>query len=75
MSVLMLDEGPEGEDFVLTRKLNLHENHRHGEDILDQVSIVGYLCPHIIFVLQLVGWIRDGRERDYQLFKRNPTPG
>ena len=34
----MLDEGPEGEDFVLTRKLNLHDNQRHQEDILDQVG-------------------------------------
>ena len=38
VSVLVFDEGPGGEDFVLTRKLNLHENQRHRQDILDQVG-------------------------------------
>ena len=36
----MIDEGPQPgtEDFVLTRKQNLHENHRHRQDILEQVG-------------------------------------
>ena len=38
MSVLMFDEGPGTEDFVLTRKENLHENPRHREEILNQVD-------------------------------------
>ena len=38
VSVLMFDEGPGTEDFVLTRKENLHENPRHREEILNQVD-------------------------------------
>ena len=38
VSVLMFDEGPGTEDFVLTRKENLHENQRHREEILNQVD-------------------------------------
>ena len=49
--VLLFDEGPETEDFVLTRKQNLHENQRHREDILDQVGGSFYHWHQII-----LGW-------------------
>ena len=39
----MFDDGPATEDFVLTRKQNLHENQRHREDILEQVGGGGFI--------------------------------
>ena len=51
----MFDEDPESEDFVLTRKVNLHENQRHREDFLDQVG--GRVSSDLIQLLIGSSWL------------------